>query len=36
MTGFIVGLLIGVLVGVLVMCLFVAGSDGKGGGRDEH
>lgn len=36
MTGFIVGLLVGGCVGVFVMCLFVAGSDGKGGGRDEH
>jgi hypothetical protein len=36
MAGFIVGLLVGGFIGVLVMCLFVEGSDGEGGGRDEH
>lgn len=35
MIGFITGLMVGGLVGVLVMCLFVAGSDGEGGGFNE-
>lgn len=36
MAGFIIGLIAGVYIGALLMCLPVAGSDGKGGGFDEH
>lgn len=36
MIGFIAGLVTGAIIGIVVMCLFVAGSDGEGGGRDEH
>ena len=35
MIGFIIGLTVGGFIGVVVMCLFVAGSDGEGGGFDE-
>lgn len=33
---FIAGMFIGCGIGMIVMCLLVAGSDGEGGGRDEH
>ena len=36
MISFIIGMTAGAFIGVLVMCLLVAGSDGEGGGRDEH